>query len=42
MENPLQKENQYITRPGGQPTRPPRTTYLPKETTTSEVVDSTT
>jgi hypothetical protein len=41
MDNPLQKENQYTTRPGER-TQAPRTTYLPKETTTSEVVDSTT
>jgi hypothetical protein len=35
MENPLQKENQYTTRPGGQPTPAQRTTHLPKETPTS-------
>ncbi len=35
MENPLQKVNQYTTRPGRHSTPAPRTTHLPKETTTS-------
>jgi len=35
MENHLQKVNQYTTRPGGHPTPAPRTTHLPKETTTT-------